>query len=86
MTSPIQRPALPYLHIDDLTVHIPASTDHRQLLQELSKAAKAGEPVTVAVVDESGTTVPALVMPGNARLVAVSRAGVLVRKNRPAAT
>jgi hypothetical protein len=84
MTTPITHAQLPYLHIDDLSVHVPATTDLALLNRELESAAARGKAINVQIVDATGKVVEALVSPGLARIIVASREPVIVpRKGQP---
>jgi hypothetical protein len=77
MTVPIED-QLPYLHIDDLSFHLPAQTDLAKLNQDLAAAASRGKTMTVRVVDAGGNPVQALVSPARARIIAASKKLIIV--------
>jgi hypothetical protein len=84
MTAPITDDQLPYLHIDDLSVHVPAETDLVRLTKNLAAAAAKDEILAVRIVDEAGEIVNALISPARARIVAASKHPVIVpRKGIP---
>ena len=78
MTVPITPGQLPYLHIDDLSVHVPPGTDLDRLNRELEAAAAKGKAVNVRIVDAAGKVVEALVSPGLARIIVASQEPVIV--------